>query len=560
MKQLYLCSRSIATASRKEHTIDQQVYLSQNDLELLSNLCPELEVLDFDVQQWQHLNIDSNILPWKRLQRCAPIHFCNLNAPFLTAFNGSRLVELTVLYHWEELDILMTRLNAVPTLTKLTLNVVDDSTGTSPHISQSLQTLHTSLPQLKQLSLVCNISPCSEALSITTRDSRCLSPFKQPSRLRNLLLHGHVDSVKWFDFIAMNYPDLESLSLTNLSNSRFGTKWMWQRALIRMIQKLPLLKSLSLGGENISQLFASNFALELKKATCSIQDVSIDLHAYQAIESCQFLLSVAALGVRQLKHLKLHVWEQLPGWSGATSNLYKCQQLVSLELSLSVGLIGQFPYTSFLIDKFLKYMSCLQDFVLVGADVQVACGRLQERVEDNQKFALRKLKICRSKIRSHETTSKFLSYCCPKLKQLVLDECKIERKGKYQKSLFSNRCHLSFMYSNLSKVKLSSLLVYFNSVQVNDYIGVELLISCSRKMIWYSIDRSIELSGHPVYKLCDRQDEHLELFGSYNSCSPSQKYAQAMPCSYIPTIGIITLHLKSAPFELYLDDLRIPTN
>ncbi|KAI8362591.1 hypothetical protein BD560DRAFT_404267 [Blakeslea trispora] len=473
IEELYLGHRLTDDTLRRN--LDVEVHISQNDLELLSVLCPRLKILDFDISQWEHLSIDSTIMPWHRLQQCAPIYFCHLNTSFLTSFNGSKLVELTILHRWEKLDSLVTRLNALPALTKLTLEVVDGLTGASSEMTQSLQTIHTLLPHLRHLSFICNSSPRPEASSIATQDPRYLSPFSHPSQLKSLLLHGHVDSIKWFNFIATSYPSLESLSLTNLSSSKFGTKWMWQTALVHMLQKLPLLKTLSLGGENISQLFSSSFAFELKKPTCSIQDVSIDLNVHQAIESCQFLLFVAAHGIKQLKHLKLHVWEQLPGWPGTTPNLFKCQYIVSLELSLSAGLTGQLPYTSFLINRFLQYMLCLQDFVLVGASVQVTRRPLQELLECSRKLGLQKIRICQSKIEDLQTMSRYLSCCCPNLQELSLEECKADRKEQYQKALISNNCYLDFMYSDLARVDLSSCLVYVSSAQANDFIGIQLV-------------------------------------------------------------------------------------
>ncbi|RCI05682.1 hypothetical protein CU098_000556, partial [Rhizopus stolonifer] len=375
-----------------------------------------------------------------------------------------------------------------------------------------LQTLHASVPQLKHFTFIRKKTPHQESTSEASHDPAFLLPLSKPSRLKTLTLHGHVDSVKWFDFIAKSYLELEDLTLTQLSTSQFGTKWMWQGALVHMIQSLPSLKSLTLGGKNIPQLFSKGFALELKKSTCPIKDLYIDFHTYQAIESCQFLMVVASHGIRQLKQLKLRVWEQIPGWSGVTSNLFQCQQLVILELSLSKGLMDQFPYTPFLIDDFLDHLPQLQDLVLTGAQVQVTYNHFEDLNKEDRQFALRKITLCQSRLENHETISKYLSFCCPKLEHVVLEKCEMDKKARYQQHVSLNNCKLLFTYSRLEKIKLSSLLLYLSTMQTNDYIGINLVTNEGNSaLVWLNIDRSKGALIYPTYELCEDQEKCIEL-------------------------------------------------
>lgn len=562
IKEIYLVSEKDdydPYAAQPKH-----ITLSQAHIELFSSYCPDLEVLEFDISQWENIKGLDIETTWTRMRRFAPIRYSNFNSQFLSPFHGvATLTHLHVQYNPDELEDFIEKIHRVPLLEELTLEEAlisnDDQLIQLPLLSQFLKRLHQALPQLKKFSFIRSSTPTQES-SVPSHDT-LLPKFTQPSNLRSLSLQGHVDSIKWFEFLSSNYPYLEELELARLTTSRFGTKWMWQNALVQMIQSLPYLKTLKLGGKNAPQLFSKSLALELNKPACSIQHLYVDFQTFQAIESCQFLLLVASHGFRQLKFLRLRVWEQIPGWSGVTSNLFHCQQLVSLELSLSKGLLDQFPFTPFLIDHLLSNLPQLENLTLIGANVQVTYNHFADLDTENKHFALQKVELRQSKVENHENVFLYLSQCCPDLESIILYKCETAMKKRvyYQQKTVVNTCDLLLAHSTLQHIVLSTYLIYVGTIQRNDYIGVELVTGDTSKLVWCSTIKSRgDRRVFPAYEICEDEDTCLELTEIYRSYRSSYSALDCMPGCYTPAIGVITIQCKKMLSGIALDNLKIP--
>ncbi|KAG2229143.1 hypothetical protein INT48_008095 [Thamnidium elegans] len=510
VKEIYL-SRLIDTVPQINQSMfsTQKTFVEfdQDTLLQINRFCPLLEVIDFGVSQWKGIDLNQLVL-WNRMRGCGPIYFRKLDRGFLSVF-GNQLTKLHVGYIPQEMESVLKKVVTMSTLQDLTLEIIlnDDDDIVTLRWSDYLQKVHEAL-------------------------------------------HGHVDSMKWFQFVTRNYPCLKELKLTQLSTSRFGTKWMWQSGLVDLIVGLPQLQSLTLGGRNIPQLFSDGLVKELKKPTCSVKNLYVDFETYQAIESCQFLLAVATHGLRQLKCLRLRVWEQIPGWSGVTSNLFQCHGLISLHLSLSKGLVDQFPFTNFLIDHFLKHLPQLEILVLVGANVQVTYNNYIDL--EQHTYALRKLELIQSKVENHEVVFRYLSACCVNLNDILLKRCETERK-RINLSGLLNAFTLDVRHCQLKKVVLSTLLIYVGTIQYNKFIGIQLKYGDLQQdqIIWCNAEKSMI---YPVYYLNQDKEENEELNQLYKSYTST--LSDSMPGNYTPNIGVITIYCKSVG-QVYLDNLKI---
>ncbi|GAA5806528.1 hypothetical protein HPULCUR_012064 [Helicostylum pulchrum] len=527
------------------------VEFDQDILQQINRFCPLLEVIDFGVSQWKSIDLNQLVL-WNRMRGCGPVYFRKLDCGFLSVF-GSHLTKLHVGHFPQEMESVVEKVVAMSTLQDLTLEIIlndADDIVTLPW-SDFLQKVHDGLPKLKKFALIRDKTPRQEPNNNNNID--CLLPFITPTKLEYLALHGHVDSMKWFQFVTRNYPCLKELKLTQLSTSRFGTKWMWQCGLVDLIAGLPQLRSLTLGGRNIPQLFSDGLIKELKKPNCSVQNLYVDFETYQAIESCQFLLAVATHGLRQLRCLRLRVWEQIPGWSGVTSNLFQCHGLISLHLSLSKGLVDQFPFTNFLIDHFLKHLPQLEILVLVGANVQVTYNNYVDL--EQHTYSLRKLELIQSKVENHEVVFRYLSACCANLNDILFKRCETERK-RINLSGLLNAFTLDVRHCQLKKVVLSTLLIYVGTIQYNKFIGIQLKYDDLQQdqIIWCNAEKSMI---YPAYYLNQDEEENQELNQLYRSYkSYTSTLTDSMPGNYTPTIGVITIYCKSVG-QVYLDNLKI---
>ncbi|KAI7890931.1 uncharacterized protein EV154DRAFT_464959 [Mucor mucedo] len=534
VKEIHLIS-TISHESTTLHDNPRHVLLDQDTLLTLNHLCPLLEVLRFHPSQWTNLEL-SDQMQWSQMRQCGIVHYEDFTPSFLTVF-GTNLTQLHMTHAAHDLETLVDRLR-IPTLKELTLEIlVQVENEIIP--TQHLERMHANLPQLTAFHFKRNKTPHHEA--VPAHD--IISLFAHPTTVRTLTLHGHVDSIQWFQFITTNYPKLQELELTQITTSRFGTKWMWQTALIDLIRSLPSLQRLSLGGKNIPQLFSKALLVELN-SNKQIDEFNIDFQTYQAIESCQFLLSLASSdGLASLRHLSLRVWEQIPGWSGVTKNLFQCQGLVSLQLWFSKGFMDQFPFTSFLIDHFLLHLPRLKKLALTGAHVQVMYKDYKDL--DIQVFDLEELSLVQCKIERHDVVLQYLSTCCPRLDTMEFSKCESERSA-VNKSHVLNEWTMDLQQIRLKKLVLSSILIYIGTVQTNDFIGIRIHDEKGQRTQWCSTTKSMI---YPEYGLCEDTEKNTEL----------DKVYQSMPGNYTPTLGVLVIHCQSVT-QVFLDNLKIPNH
>ncbi|KAI9468484.1 MAG: hypothetical protein EXX96DRAFT_590781 [Benjaminiella poitrasii] len=381
VKELYL----------KSNPEKKQWHLTQLQFNLLSQLCPRLEVFEFHVTEWHHLQLQPR--QWSSIRKWSPLPFATF-INHLDTFNG--LTHLHIQQTMIQFSSFVTHIHAAaPSLSHLTLEFIyKDNNSTIP--LYHLDTLHKSLPNLHHLGLIQSIKSAAFECELT--------PFPSPCKLQSLTLHSLVQSNVWFHFIIHSYPHLTHLDLHPMQLRD-------PKGLIQMIQKVPL-TTLQLGGPHLPHLFTEPLTLILR----TLNHLDIDFDTYQAMDSCHFLSLVATYGLHKLRRLRLRVWEQIPGWSGVTSNLFHCHGLVSLELSLSRGLADEFPYTPFLIDYVLRHLKQLEELTLVGAMVQVTYSRLEHL--DRTRSALRRLELRESKM--EPLVTRYVSQSCPCLETVVV--------------------------------------------------------------------------------------------------------------------------------------------
>ncbi|CAO3661633.1 unnamed protein product [Rhizopus stolonifer] len=557
----------------------KHINIAQKQLVLLNDLCPQLEIFEFDKSQWKHLELTTQMKLWKHMERCAPIqHSTFLDFPFTSIF-GSSLTYLNINYCYssQQEDSLTSFLYQIPTIEHLTVDILFKNHQNHRRIlsiSRLLQNIHTALPNLHTLELV-RSNPSRHEPPASVYDSNILSDFTEKSKLKSLTIQGHVDSIKWFEFIQENYPYLEDLKINQLATSRFGTKWMWQQALVNLIRNLSLMKSLTIGGRNAPQLLSKNLARELKAPNCPVENLYIDFKTYQAIESCQFLMIIAEFGLKQLRFLRLRVWQQTPEWSGVTHNLFECRQLVSLELSLSKGLMDQYPFTPFLIDNFLENMPQLEELSLVGAEIQVLHSDIM-CLNTLSTFSLTSLVLIQSRVQHHQTVFSYLSLCCPRLKQISFRRCEVTKTKQHTSNIpacISHYCTLDMPYTQLDKIYLSSFLIYNGTVETIEYIGIKMIYVdpkeyslASRnvhslkgkenesKITWCRISGFGQSFTYPQYIVVEEEDQVNELNSLHHLYTDA---TEVMPGNYIPSMGIITIRCKSVS-DVYLDNVKIP--
>ncbi|KAI8970251.1 hypothetical protein BDF20DRAFT_806707, partial [Mycotypha africana] len=422
-----LLIRELCLAQKSLSCEENPVKISTDVLSLIGELCSNLEVFTFDITNWQHLQLTTKLiedLRWKHLRKFAPIPhtiFDIIPASTLAKSNLTHLHLSSSLVPWK---CLLEKLKTIPTISHLALEI-DYNSGQQQEdalIRMHLQEISYSLPLLEGLKLIRRKVSRSQA-PFSSEIPFNLTQLLQPSQLKSLSLEGLVDDLYWFEFICKSYPLLKSLSLAQSGSNTLDSKWRWQGAFLLMIRNLPKLKSLFLCGANAMNLLSDGLGHELRKKECSIDSLAVKSNTYQRMDSCQLLFLIAKHGYRQLKYLRLAVWEDMPGWSSAPYSLLRCTQLVELDLAFSRGISSQYPYTPFLIDRWLSHLPQLERLTLRGVKLQVEYNSFDDLDKSNKSFALKSLKLQLSKIENHEVVLRYISFCCLQLEDLAFLEC-----------------------------------------------------------------------------------------------------------------------------------------
>ncbi|KAG1455340.1 hypothetical protein G6F56_007089 [Rhizopus delemar] len=332
------------------------IKVSQEQLKIINDMCPQLEIFDFDPSQWQHLTLTA-IKPWKKIVRCAPLR--SLKLDFLSVF-GTALTFLKLNSTFSH--SLVPLLSQLSTLRHLSVHLIFEQ---PEDVGQLLESIHLGLPLLDTLEFMC-----------PTPSYLFLSDFRQQSRLKSLVIQAH--SSEWYPFIQTNYPSLESLSLYNVlcTNS----------PLLNLIRHLPL-RSLFLQG--LHDILTEPLKLELDNH--SLQHLEVQMESFQSLST----LSTPY----QLHSLRLYLWDYTP-------LVGSCHHLVSLELVFPRAIRPRYPYEPFLIDVFLSKMPRIQHLSLTGAEIQVLYQNLVDL--EPRKTSLQHLALTHCRLQNPKTTQAYL--------------------------------------------------------------------------------------------------------------------------------------------------------
>jgi hypothetical protein len=244
--------------------------LTQDKLNALGEFCPRLEILEFDSSKWSEINNMAVFERWKHLKSITPIdckyiHYVSF-IPTLT--------KLHIMHTSPEENQLFTVFANMTFLKDLTLDTLCGQSYPRLYTDQFLTTLHTTLPQLESLSLVC------------TRGNAPSPNIIHHNRinLKSLSLKGITSLHNWFHYISKNYYLLENLEILDPIISQVNTH-LQTDALAHLVQQLSLLKRLSLQGGNVLYLFSEALTDEFAKPGCSVRQFECDFICFDLNKS-----------------------------------------------------------------------------------------------------------------------------------------------------------------------------------------------------------------------------------------------------------------------------------
>ncbi|KAI8890955.1 hypothetical protein K501DRAFT_265459 [Backusella circina FSU 941] len=401
------------------------IVLTQDKLNTLSDLCPRLEVLEFDSSQWVNLNNMSVFESWKNLTSIAPLHCKYIH---YVSF-ASRLTQLRIFHTSQEENQLFTVFPNMPFLKYLTLDIFcgQPNANTGLDVDQYLKTLHSTVPQLEALCLMFTNSqsetPSTNVMHHSTR-----------IKLKSLSLKGIPNVSYWFRYISKNYRLLENLEISEPIISNINT-YLQMDAIVQLVQQLSSLKKLSLKGENACYLYSDALINELGRSECNVRQFEYDFNAYDLNRSTQFLNSIAKCPLKQLQRLQIRVGNQRLTWPGVIQGIYYCNNLVDLELWFARGFMDAHPYTHFVIDEFMQQMPRLKRLCLREADVQLGKYEIKG-------LALEILDLRDSRITQMKEFCQFVSDQCTSLTQLSLSP----GEGAVTLTLSNNRLEKLYLF------------------------------------------------------------------------------------------------------------------
>ncbi|KAI9483094.1 MAG: hypothetical protein EXX96DRAFT_556821 [Benjaminiella poitrasii] len=432
--------------------IQDDVGLSQNEIEALPCLFPLLETLYFDPKLWKYQHpYHAAKNKWKRIKTLPPFDCYPLSYPLLHEF-GYALEDLSLtggivnpLHRTKApgkgMSALLDLFTLTPRLKRLTMHGRDPLNATSRQAAErteltlnDITLLHSLLPHLGHLKLI------DFALSIMQFEQ---TPIIVPaSSMRKLDIENScLTHYIWIESIAELYPNLTDLNLNSIWDPSYKQTLTWrdmgpiQEGFHRIATHCSSLGSVNLGQlESILRTTTeSKFFDSLSKVTSglvALDNTCLDRNISGKSATTSFTTFMACTNPEKTKVLRVQLWRDLGKLENAMKVIGLCTRLTELELNC-----GRYSYS-------WNY----------GCDVEVIanyCPRLEKlnltmarltssKKEEGAATPVSNIKsICLNQIHFTTEAINVLSRCCPQLEYLELTKCVKDKDASAHQILLS---------------------------------------------------------------------------------------------------------------------------
>ncbi|KAI8639154.1 hypothetical protein BD408DRAFT_421915 [Parasitella parasitica] len=209
IKNLFIQRKTVACL---EKMIQERLIIPRFLFERLPDLCPNLEVLDFDPETWKFVCFHSNVSKWIHMRQLPTLASLGANLPFLRDLGQSLeslSIQSSMIVDISTQGRLVSILSLVPQIHSLAIQ--GDRESTLNLTLNDIQTIHQLLLHLERLEIVgdnIQFVPIEE-----TREMINISSSPTAPRVTSLRINACMTPVTWLSYVSHKYPRLKYLSM-----------------------------------------------------------------------------------------------------------------------------------------------------------------------------------------------------------------------------------------------------------------------------------------------------------------------------------------------------------
>lgn len=531
-KRTNLCSQKM---------IQEKVIMPRILFDQLPDLCPNLEVLDFDPETWKFICYHNSVSKWKRSIRQLPtVATIGASLPFLQCL-GDGLVSLSI-QSGMILDIsTQSRLSSILLLVPNVTELIIQGDGEGSHARPTtlsltmpdLELIHKLLPRLESFKIIGD----NIQMPIGSTSTHILDAIIEnlPTALELKTLHWSTPHTPptWVHYVTHKYPSLQTLTLALQNQHKqqqqqhlFTTQQAIQEETLlytRILDKCPRLEKISLACPRLTDWFNSSFFQILGRSSCIKQVCPIMQKGNQIRHDAELALAVQPTNRHLITALEIEQWRldtNLP----CTLNLLKnLTRLIYLELKCDSY------HTEYNVDTLLN--SCPQLTSLILEWGSLSTPSLSPSSSSNTMtpphHPLQKLTI--TYVAFSPGIFHHLSNRCRSLSRLLITKCKqlCEIKDASSQTLIQmNMAHNHFDLIMIDGVRLdySNASVFYTGV--SSYIQIAAIEDdgTTNTSKWYHHVGYITIGGNqkvPITQLVNEEEKEIiqDYFSRREQCA-----------------------------------------
>ncbi|CEP18445.1 hypothetical protein [Parasitella parasitica] len=328
IKNLFIQRKTVACL---EKMTQERLIIPRFLFEQLPDLCPNLEVLDFDPETWKFVCFHSNVSKWTHMRRLPKLSNLGANLPFLRDLGQgleSLSIQSSMIVDISTQGRLVSILSLAPNI--CSLEIKGDKESTLNLTLSDIETIHQLSLHLIRLEIVgdnIRLVPMEDDQETIKK----ISGFPTTPQLISLRIDARMTPVTWLRYVSHKYPRLKYLSMdvhydTSNPMENFQTE---KDLFLDLVRKCRHIEVLELSCPVLTH-WLNGSLFELLKANRCIQEIKpIPQRCSQIKRDADFSLAIN-LGRHFLTALEIEQWRmdtKLPLTVQKLSNFTKLRYL-----------------------------------------------------------------------------------------------------------------------------------------------------------------------------------------------------------------------------------------
>ncbi|CAO3649895.1 unnamed protein product [Mucor fragilis] len=393
--------------------IQERLIVPRFLLEQLPDLCPNLEVLNFDPETWKFVCYHSNVSKWSHLRQLPTLASLGANLPILKDLGKglrSLSIQSNMIVDISTQGRLVSILSLVPHISQLTIQ--GDKESTLNLTLNDMEIIHKLLPSLSSLEIVgdnIQLHTMSDEREMINKTSR----FPTAPQVATLRIDTRLTPVTWLYYVAHKYPRLKHLNIDvhyDTSNSMEDFR-VEKALLLHLIHKCRHLEIIELSCPVLGHWFNASFFETLKGHQC-IQEIKPIARRNGQIKFDADFSFALEQGKDILTGLEIEQWRLDAKLPCTLQRLRSFTKLAYLELKCDSY------HDEYQINTLLESCPVLETLVLEWGSLVTPC----QSVWKKRRHPLKSLSMTFASFSTD--LFDYLSLSCPHVSTISLAKCK----------------------------------------------------------------------------------------------------------------------------------------